>query len=103
MRSVVTQVGILPSWFPTEIALIGVVALIVAVLVLNKGDWWFINVLAVDEPILVAVGLTMIAGSGWLAEMVGGPRPAWVVAGGVLAAVAVFVIRSDSYDIDFIG
>lgn len=37
----------------------GLLMLLVATLVFNRGDPWVVNVLATDEPFLVALGTTM--------------------------------------------
>lgn len=103
MFRVAIQVGLLPEWFPVEVAFIALALAVVAVLALNKGDWWFINVLAVDEPIIVATGLTMIVASEWLAASVGASRTAWLVIGAALSLLGLYVIRSDEHDIDIIG
>lgn len=99
----VPQVGVLPSWFPAELAFIGLFVLIVAVLTLNKGRWWSINALAMDEPLLVAAGVTVFVGSEWLAANLGGGRQVWLLLGAGMAVFGVYAVYSDRVDLDYIG
>lgn len=99
----VLQAGLLPAWFPSDVAFVLLLFVILAVLALNKGDWWFINVLAMDEPLIVALGATMAVSSEFLAAEVGGSEPLWMALGVGLALLGLYAVRSDRLDLDFIG
>lgn len=51
---------LLPAWVPTEALLVGAVTLLVAILVMNRGQRLFVNLAAQDEPVLVAIGAVLI-------------------------------------------
>lgn len=53
--------GLLPAWLPTEALLIGVLAMLAAVLVMNRGNPKFVVIPAQDEPVLVGAGAFVLA------------------------------------------
>lgn len=89
-----------PDWFPTDELLIALSALIVLVLLMNRGRWWVLNVLAQDEPVLSAIGIFLFVGAGWLSTTLGFAGVAvWQSVGLVLAVSGVVIWWSDKLDI----
>lgn len=52
-----------PTLPPGASVAIGLVAMIIGVLLMNKGSRWFVNLKAQDEPILVGAGVAIILAS----------------------------------------
>lgn len=75
---------------PVWAALLGLVAFMLLVLVMNKGRWWFLNFLAQKEPAAAAIGVALVIWGG-------GPPLAMgvsvVAAGGALLVALAFVAR----------
>lgn len=93
---------LLPSWFPSDEVLLGLVALIVLVLLMNRGEWWFFNVKAQDEPLLSSIGVVvfLLGWTGWLTASTGLLSDSlWMLIGAVVALSGVFVYRSERFDI----
>lgn len=91
-----------PAWFPGEELLLGLAVFVIAIILMNRGDRWIINVLAADEPLVVGVGAFVVALSlsGRLVAWTGvGSDMLWAMLGVVVAAIGLFVYRSDRYDI----
>lgn len=94
--------GLLPAWFPTEPLLVATIGLIVLILVWNRGNWWIVNVLAADEPVLAAIGLFVMLGAGWFTDTLGLamiPVEVFWLAGAVAVAVAVLARYTDRIDV----
>lgn len=92
--------SVLPAWFPSDAVAVFLVALIVAIVLMNRGAWWVVNLLAQDEPLLVAVGVTVAAAHGEVSRVVGAGSPdAWLVVGVATALLGVVVWRSDDLDL----
>lgn len=92
--------SLLPQWFPTEVAFIGLAAFVIAVLLMNRGRWWMVNGLAQDESFVVAVGVVVAAASGKISDVVGTGSPdAWLVIGVAIALLGVVIWWSDDLDI----
>lgn len=83
-----------PPWFPVEAGFVLLAVLITAALLMNRGNWWFINVLAMDEPVLVAIGVA--------AAFVGFQNSMALViaAGAAVAAVGVVSRYTNLLDVD---
>lgn len=93
--------AILPGWFPTEAALFAVVAFIVAMIFLNAGLWWVVNLLAQDEPLVIAAGVFLITGASWLTvNATVGSQMAWMAAGLVLVAAGIAAQYTDWLDFE---
>lgn len=97
-----TTLQLLPAWFPSDELLVALLVLIALVLLMNRGNWWVLNVVAQDEPLLSAIGVAifLLGWTGWLASNVGflGDMM-WMVLGAVVALSGVLVYRSEKYDI----
>lgn len=93
---------LLPTWFPSDELFLALLALIVLVLLMNRGEWWFFNVKAQDEPLLSAIGVAifLLGWSGWLTSHLGvfGDM-VWMALGAVVALSGVFIYRSERFDI----
>lgn len=79
--------------------LVGLVVAIVAALLMNRGNPWFLNVKAQDEPIVVGIGAGIAMGAPKLADLAGGETVYWVVLGVAMMLGGVAVWKSDEMDI----
>lgn len=91
IRSVVLAT-VLPRWVPVEPLLLALVAFGAAMLLMNRGDRFFVNLRAQDEPAVVAIGVGVLVW-GLSASSLGG-----VGAGAVIAASGVVARYTDRLD-----
>lgn len=94
--------AMLPAWVPTEPLLIALVVLIIAALYLNRGNWWILNVLAADEPLLIAIGVFVVLAAGWFTDTLGLsmiPVELFWLAGAAAVAVGLIARYTDLIDI----
>lgn len=96
----VTPLDLFPGWVPSDPFLVGLVVLIAAVLLMNRGRWWFLNVLAQDEPFMVAVGAFFMAFSADIADKVGsGTSAAWFLLGFTISFLGIYIWWSPRWDV----
>jgi hypothetical protein len=91
--------ALFPGWLPTDALLVFFVTLIIAIVVMNRGVPWIINTLAIDEPLIVALGLFVVAMATRLADTVGGEVLWWTGIGALVSLFGLYAYRSDSVDV----
>lgn len=96
---VFAPLSVFPPWVPVEALFIGLVSFIVAVLLMNKGRWRMVNVVAQDESFVVALGVTIAAASGWLSGNLGAEQMTWMVIGAAVSIIGLVIWRSENLDI----
>lgn len=84
----------MPWLTPAQSLIAAMIVLVVAILVMNKGDRWFINIKAQDQPMFVAIGSLIMFGSGWLTGFGGRPLY-WIILGGLVAAYGIAARYTD--------
>lgn len=94
--------GLFPAWVPSDELVVFWIVFVAAVLLMNRGRWWVLNVLAQDEPLLVGLGALLIALglSGSAREYI--PtfgQEVWLIVGAIVAFLGIIAWYSDGIDI----
>lgn len=92
--------ALFPAWVPTDELLLALVVFVLAMLVMNRGRWWFVNIVAQDEPLLVAIGVFVVLVAGQLAGLGLGQPLVWQVAGALAIALGLLARYTDLLDIE---
>lgn len=96
-----TPLALLPSWFPTEAAFVGLLVFVLAVIAMNRQNaTWVVDngILSPTNAVLVAAGVFLFLGRDAFGIV---PLPGWVwISAGTLVAVLGLASHSDRVDFD---
>lgn len=87
--------SVFPAWFPTDAVLLGMVALSVAILLMNRSRMRMVKVVAQGEALIVGFGVMVAAASSDLSAAIGmGSSDMYLVAGLAIALLGVLQWRN---------
>lgn len=87
--------SVFPAWFPADALLLGVVAMVLAVIAMNRSRMRMLKVVAETESIIVGAGVAVAAASPQLSGAIGtGSSDAYLVIGVAIALLGAVMWKN---------